>query len=116
MSLLQMSTSAGILIVVITILRTMFIYKLPKKTFMILWIPVIFRLLVPVEIPSVLSVYSWIPDQSVESSIYREESSVHEFFVNENKVIEQQTDEENLQTREEHGWSHPTISIRKVVW
>ena len=61
MTLLQMSMSAAILIIIITVLRAVSIHKLPKKTFLFLWGLVFFRLLFPISIPSVFSVYSWIP-------------------------------------------------------
>lgn len=58
MSLLKMSFSGALLILVIVILRTLFVNKLPKKTFMVLWGIVLLRLMVPFSIPSPLSVYS----------------------------------------------------------
>ena len=61
MTLLQMSISATILIVVITILRAVFVHQLPKKTFLFLWGLVLFRLLIPVSIPSSFSIYSLLP-------------------------------------------------------
>ena len=60
MSLLQMSISGAILAVAITVIRAIFIHKLPKKTFLILWGIVILRLLIPISIPSVFSIYSWL--------------------------------------------------------
>ena len=64
MTLLQMSTSAAVLIAVITVLRAVSIHKLPKKTFMLLWGIVLFRLLIPISVPSVFSIYSWIPQNN----------------------------------------------------
>ena len=61
MTLLQMSMSAAILIVVITVLRAVSIHKLPKKTFLFLWGVALFRLLLPISVPSIFSIYSWIP-------------------------------------------------------
>ena len=66
MSLLQMSISAAILIIVITVLRVLFIHKLPKKTFLVFWGIAIFRLLVPISIPSILSIYSWFPKTKLD--------------------------------------------------
>ena len=59
MNLIQMSLSAAALIAAITILRAIFLYRLPKRTFMVLWGLVLLRLLIPVSIPSDFSVYSW---------------------------------------------------------
>lgn len=58
MSLLQMSFSGAVLITAIVMIRFVAINRLPKKTFLILWFIALFRLLVPVSIPSVFSVYS----------------------------------------------------------
>lgn len=63
MSLLQMSVSAGVMIVVITIIRALAINRLPKKTFLVLWGIVLIRLLVPFSCPSPLSVYSLVNHQ-----------------------------------------------------
>ena len=61
MTLLQMSISAAVLIIIITVLRAVSIHKLPKKTFLFLWGLVLLRLLLPISVPSVFSIYSWIP-------------------------------------------------------
>jgi len=57
-SLLQMSFSGGILILAITVLRALALHKLPKQAFCILWTVAALRLLVPVSIPSPVSVYT----------------------------------------------------------
>lgn len=38
MRLLQMSLAGGVMIVVITVLRALAINKVPKKTFLLLWL------------------------------------------------------------------------------
>lgn len=58
MSLLKMSSSAGVLILVIVIFHALLLHKLPKKTFLVLWEVVLCRLLIPFTIPSRLSIYS----------------------------------------------------------
>ena len=58
MSLLQMSFSGAILIVAVIVVRAVSVNKLPKRTFLALWVIVLFRLLIPFSIPSMLSVYS----------------------------------------------------------
>ena len=60
MSLLQMSLSGAVLIVVIAGIRAITLNRLPKKTFIILWGIVLFRLLIPYTVPSVFSVYTLI--------------------------------------------------------
>ncbi len=57
MNLLQMSLTGAVLIAVITIIRSLAINKLPKKTFSALWAVALLRLLVPFTLPSPLSVY-----------------------------------------------------------
>lgn|GEM_PF-2822160 len=58
MSILQMSISAGILVIAIIIIRAVALNKLPKKRFLVLWGIVLCRLLIPVSIPSRFSFYS----------------------------------------------------------
>lgn len=60
MSLLQMSFSGAVLIIVIAAIRAVTINKLPKKTFLILWGIVLFRLLIPYTVPSAFSVYTLV--------------------------------------------------------
>ena len=60
MSLLQMSFSGAVLIIVIAAIRAVAINKLPKKTFLILWGIVLFKLLIPYTVPSAFSVYTLI--------------------------------------------------------
>jgi len=57
MSVFQMSISAAILIAAIVIIRGIFIHKLPKAIFVILWAVVLLRLLMPfsVSIPALVS-------------------------------------------------------------
>lgn len=58
MSLLQMSISAGIMILVVIAIRAFAINRLPKKTFLVLWEIILVRLLIPLSWPSPLSIYS----------------------------------------------------------
>ncbi len=58
MSFLQMSLTGGVMIAVITLLRALAMNHVPKKTFLALWGAALVRLLVPVSLPSPLSVYS----------------------------------------------------------
>lgn len=61
MNVLEMSISAGILILAIIIIRSLFLNRLPKKTFLIMWGIVLIELLIPISISSSFSVYSLIP-------------------------------------------------------
>lgn len=58
MSLLKMSLSAGIIILVIVVIRGVLLHKLPKKTFLILWGVALCRLLIPFSIPSKFSIFT----------------------------------------------------------
>lgn len=58
MSLLQISIAGAVMILVITVIRTLTINRVPKKTFLILWGAALIRLLIPVSLPSGLSIYS----------------------------------------------------------
>lgn len=60
MSLLQMSFSGAVLIIVIVVIRAVTINKLPKMFFLILWGVALLKLLVPISIPSIFSVYSLV--------------------------------------------------------
>ncbi|MCL2387259.1 MAG: M56 family metallopeptidase [Defluviitaleaceae bacterium] len=55
MGFLQMSITAGFLVIVIVAIRAIALNKLPKTAFLILWGIALFRLLVPVAIPVQLS-------------------------------------------------------------
>lgn len=58
MSLWEMSVSGGILILVVLLVRSLFLHKLPGRTFQALWFLVLLRLLLPVSIPCKFSIYS----------------------------------------------------------
>ena len=46
MSFLQMSLAASVMILVILLIRTLAIHRLPKRFFLLLWVVVLLRLLV----------------------------------------------------------------------
>lgn len=58
MTILEMSISGAAMILIITLIRAVFIHKLPKKAFVLMWEIVILRLLLPVKIPSITSVFT----------------------------------------------------------
>lgn len=68
MSLLQMSFSGAVFILAVVVIRALAIHKLPKKTFLVLWNIVLIRLLIPFSVPSMLSVYSLIPENTPENT------------------------------------------------
>lgn len=64
MNLVQMSFSGAIMILVISIIRAFALNRLPKRTFPVLWSFVLMRLLLPFSIPSALSAYTLLEQQT----------------------------------------------------
>jgi len=60
MVIVSMSLAASVTILAAIILRSIFVHQLPKRTFILLWCIVIFRLLIPVTIPSRFSFWNLI--------------------------------------------------------
>ncbi|RRD94771.1 M56 family metallopeptidase [Clostridiales bacterium COT073_COT-073] len=58
MSIIAMSLQASVMIILILIMRKLLWEKLPKLAFPILWGLVLFRLLVPISMPSAFSIYN----------------------------------------------------------
>ncbi|MCM1277326.1 MAG: M56 family metallopeptidase [Lachnospiraceae bacterium] len=58
MSFLEMTFAGGVMVLVITALRAVLLNKLPKRTFIFLWEIAMLRLVLPISIPAVTSVYS----------------------------------------------------------
>ncbi|MGX9754785.1 M56 family metallopeptidase [Clostridioides difficile] len=58
--LLEMSVTSGVLILIIIFIRACLFKKLPKKVFVLLWLVVLFKLLVPISLNSNFSIYSII--------------------------------------------------------
>lgn len=67
MNLWQMSFSGAIFILAVILIRRLTMNQLPKRTFLILWEVVLFRLLMPFSIPSMLSVYSVIQNTPINT-------------------------------------------------
>ncbi len=76
MNLWQMSCYGAVMIFIIAVLRKLFLNRLPKTTFLVLWALVLIRLLIPFRIPSGFSVYSVLPE--VVRSIGEEADSITE--------------------------------------
>lgn len=72
--LYQMVLMATVMIVFIILLRQLFLYRLPKRTFQWLWLLVLLRLFLPVSVSSPLSVYSLLPyrQAKTERAVVRE--------------------------------------------
>lgn len=76
MSLLNMSIAGAVMILVVILIRALLIDKLPKRTFIILWMIVIARLLIPIEIASKTSVYNLRPEIMTSPSTLSETKEV----------------------------------------
>ena len=59
MSLLHMSFAGAVMILAVTVIRALVIYRVPKKTFMVLWGITLVRLLIPFSAPSAFSIYTF---------------------------------------------------------
>ena len=59
MSLLHMSFAGAVMILAVTVIRALVIYRVPKKTFMVLWGITLARLLIPFSAPSAFSLYTF---------------------------------------------------------
>ncbi len=60
LDIVQMSLWSSVLIAAVIIIRMLTLYKLPKRTFLVLWTIVVCRLLIPFSIPSYFSLYTGI--------------------------------------------------------
>ena len=70
MSLLHMSFAGAVMILAVTVIRALVIYRVPKKTFMVLWGITLARLLIPFSAPSAFSVYTfWGKKEPVISNV-----------------------------------------------
>lgn len=58
--LLEMSFTSGVLLLIIIFIRACLFKKLPKKVFVLLWLIVLFKLLMPISLNSGFSIYSII--------------------------------------------------------
>ena len=106
MSILEMTLTGGVMVLVITVLRAVLLNKLPKKTFVFLWEIAMLRLVLPISIPAVTSVYSLFSlfGNSVTTSQTVPETTATNITMISNSIIE-----ENLQSR-------APISICAIVW
>ena len=58
MNFIQMSLAGAIIVVMVTIIRALFMHRIPKKTFIVLWGIAICRLLLPFEIAAPISIFT----------------------------------------------------------
>lgn len=74
------------MIIFFTLIRAVFIHKLPKKAFVLMWEIVILRLLLPVKIPSVMSFFTFT-EKIFPQKIASENIGISDFAVYENNFL-----------------------------
>lgn len=77
-NLWQMSMSGAVLILVVIVFRMLFLHKLPKRTFLLLWGIVALRLAVPVWLPSVFGVEASFVQEPPLQNLFSEQGTEHE--------------------------------------
>ena len=114
MGLLQMSFSGAVLILAIVVIRAIAINRLPKKTFLALWIIAVIRLLLPFSVPSPFSIYSLAnrtaSDVEIPDTItYEYLPPVFEAVLEESQNTPAAGVPQTLPTS-------PSVSIRTLIW
>ena len=119
MSIIEMSLSGALIIGTVVIIRAFGIHRLPKKTFLILWLVALCRLLIPVSVPSQLSVFNLWSTQSqlpavVEVTDMPFVPPVQIMMDNDNPALEAQPQAEMLTANDTS--STPGIEPLALVW
>ena len=107
MTLIEMSIAGGVMILAVVVLRALTINRMLKKTFLALWTVVIARLLLPLSIPSMFSVYSWIGWKTVGTG---------ESTTNVIAVPTQHVGQINIVSGTETTPTNASISVWSMVW
>ncbi len=117
MSVLEMTLTGGVMALVITGLRAILLNKLPKRTFVFLWEIAMLRLVLPISIPAVTSVYSLF---SLLSNSVTTAQTVPETTVTNIPMISNGVTQEDLQAAEsylqENVQAGASIPICAIVW
>lgn len=109
MSLLEVSFYGAVFIIAVVMIRAITINSLPKKTFLVLWEMVLLRLLIPVTIPSVFSVYTLINHSISTPAFFEAETDNMVFAIPQEQFAIVQGMEQPLS-------NSPSISVWFVVW
>ena len=102
MTILDLSVSGAAMIIFFTLIRAVFIHKLPKKAFVLMWEIVIIRLLLPVKIPSVTSIFT-LTEHFLPQKIIRENTAISD-FANYEKYFFQSVS------------THNSFSVLEIIW
>ena len=106
MSLLQMSVAGGVMILAITVIRALAMNRVPKKTFLALWAAALLRLLLPVSLPSVLSIYSLLGQKMAPAMKKLPAAAFYAFPSGQTAAVLPQTDAAPVRA----------VSVWSVVW
>lgn len=115
MSLLQMSFSGAVLILAITVVRAVAINKLSKKTFLLLWGIALVRLLIPFSIPSTVSVYSLV-DQNTYADTFEGTPMGNMIPIMPETPIEPVGEIQQAHLQQQFVESVPSVSVWFVIW
>ena len=117
MSLLQMSVSGAVMILTVIVIRALAFYKLPKRTFPILWYIVLARLLIPYTLPCAVSVYSLLNGtQAAESQEPLPNAEFTAVSSDAVFIVPSEGTAENIPVSFIDNASAPPIDIRTAVW
>ncbi len=105
MTILEMSVLGAAMILFFTLIRAVFIHKLPKKTFVLMWEIVILRLILPVKIPSITSAFTLVERFLPQEIISIIPTTNPDAVVNESGYLEIS-----------QVINAPNISIWEIVW
>lgn len=109
MTLLEMSLSGAVFILAVAVVRAALIHKLPKMTFVVLWEMALFRLLIPVPIPSVLSVYTLLSRGRSLPSFETEETDRLILTISQRAAV-------TVQGMEQLPADSPSVPVGSLVW
>lgn len=108
MSLLQMSFVGAVMILAIIVIRALAINLLPKKTFGVLWGIAVVRLLLPLSLPSVFSVYSLLRKYIPVIDAVKGSQAV--------LVLQTETPEQITTIHNNLSSTANTVSVWAVIW
>ena len=108
MSLLQMSFVGAVMILAIIVIRALAINLLPKKTFGVLWGIAVVRLLLPLSLPSVFSVYSLLRKYIPVIDAVKGSQAV--------LVLQTETPEQITTMHNNLSSTANTVSVWAVIW
>ena len=112
MSILQMNLYGSLLIIFTIIIRAVAMNKLPKKTFVALWLIIITRLLIPYTMPRIINVYPVVDKINEVSG----ERFINNQVIQPQEVVTQSNFSDILQTENMPAKEKTDILIYMIVW